>query len=230
MTQTFGENGNVIPITIVKAGEGVVVQVKQKKKDGYNAVQFGFNEGSKNVNKPVSGHVKGMLDRPVLREMRVDDASSFSAGQKFGLANFAAGEKVSVSGISKGQGFAGVVKRHGFHGGPKTHGNKHSLRSGGSIGSTDSARVFPGMRMPGKMGATRITVSNLEIIEVDPENGLIKIKGAVPGARNGLVEIRGQGDMIAAEDKGLNSKAEGQKEEQPEKAVKEEKKKEEEKK
>ena len=222
MTQSYGEKGQVIPVTIVKVEQGTVTQIKEKEKDGYVSVQFGFNEGSKNVNKSILGHVKGLVKRPKLKEMRVEDASSFEIGQKYDLSSFEVGEKISASGISKGKGYAGVVKKYGFRGNKATHGNKHSLRSPGSIGATDAARVFPGMRMAGHMGAERVTISNLEVIEINPKEGLIIIKGAVPGARNGIVEIKSEGnmkpiadntDLADSAEKKDNKEGEGRKEE-----------------
>jgi len=209
MTQIFAEDGSVVPVTAVKVGNGVVTQIKNEKKEGYNALQLGFSEAGKHINKAMQGHIKGLLSNPELREVRVENVENFEKGQIFGLDSFEVGEKISVSGLTKGQGYAGVVKRHGFHGSSKTHGAKHSLRSPGSIGSTDSARVFPGKRMSGHMGNVRATVINLEIAEIDKENGIIKIKGAVPGARNGLVEIRGEGEMKVISD---DSKKEATKE------------------
>lgn len=195
MTQVYADDGSVVPVTSVKVGAGAVIQVKDEKKHGYKAVQLGFSEGSKHVNKAMKGHVKDLVDCPRLIEMQVQDASKFEKGQKIDLDSFDKGEKVQVSGVSKGKGFQGVVKRHGFSGADASHGTKHHERAPGSIGATDPARVFPGKKMPGRMGGTRVTVSNLEIAEVDTKNGVIKIKGAVPGARNGLVEIRAEGDM-----------------------------------
>jgi len=197
MTQMYAEDGSVIPVTAIKVGSGVVTQVKTEKKDGYNSVQLGFSEGSNHINKAAKGHIKDLLDNPKLIEIRCDDVSAFEKGQKFSLDSFEKGEKISVSGITKGQGFAGVVKRHGFSGADASHGTKHHERSPGSIGATDAARVFPGKKMPGHMGNVRATIINLEIAEIDKEKGLIMIKGAVPGARNGLVEIRAEGDMKA---------------------------------
>ena len=220
MTQDYGEKGEVIPVTIVKVANGTVTQVKSAEKDGYVSVQFAFNEGSKHVNKSILGHVKGLVERPKLREMRLEDASKFEVGQKYDLSSFEEGEKIAVSGTSKGKGYAGVVKRYGFRGNKATHGNKHSLRSPGSIGATDAARVFPGKRMAGHMGAERVTVSNLEIVKIDPKEGIIMIKGAVPGARNGIVEIHSEGDMKVMEDKVQNEEGKDKKEEK----VKEDKK------
>ncbi len=201
MTQTFGENGNVIPITRIQVAEAVAIQVKDKKRDGYSAVQLGFNLGPKHTSKSVAGHVKGRVSRPVLREARTDgDASGAAPGQSYDLGSFEVGEKVTVAGISKGRGFAGVVKRHHFAGSPKTHGHKHDLRAPGSIGSTDAQRVFPGKRMAGRMGAERVSITNLRIAAIDPGEGIIAIRGAVPGPRNGLVEIRAQGEMKPKEE------------------------------
>jgi len=197
----YAENGNVVPVTKILVGKAVTTQVKNKKSDGYSAVQLGFNEGSKHTTKSLTGHVKSMIERPVMREIRLDDSSAFEVGQTYNLSSFAVGEKVSVSGISKGRGFQGVVKRHHFGGSPKTHGHKHDLRAPGSIGSTDAQRVFPGKRMAGRMGADRVTIKNLVIAEIDLENGLIYVRGAVPGARTGLVEISGEGDMKALDTK-----------------------------
>jgi len=195
MTQISAPDGSVVPVTMVKVGAGVVTQVKNREQDGYVAVQLGWEEGSKHVSKGVAGHVKGALQRPKLRELRSDDVAAFSLGQKFDVSIFAPGDKIDVVGVSKGKGFAGVVKRHHFHGSPKTHGHKHDLRAAGSIGPTDPQRVLPGVRMPGRMGGERVTVSNQTIAKIDIEQGLLYIKGAVPGARNGLVMIYGEGEM-----------------------------------
>jgi|TARA_Y100000310_G_C20703765_1_gene832658 large subunit ribosomal protein L3 len=197
MTQLYGPNGNVIPVTTVKIGTGVVTQVKNQERDGYTAVQMGFSEGSKNINKPMQGHVKNLVKNPKLRELRDEKVDQFEVGQKYDLTSFEVGDTVAVSGVSKGKGFQGVVKRHGFSGADASHGTKHHERAPGSIGATDPARVFPGKKMPGRMGGARVTVKNLEIAGIDKENNLLMIKGAVPGARNGLVEIRAQGDMSA---------------------------------
>jgi len=200
MTQLYAEDGSVVPVTVVSAAPGVVVQVKTPEQDGYAAVQFGFEVGSKHASRAVLGHIKGKLKCPYMRELRIDDTSAFSVGQRYDLTSFIAGDMVAVSGTSKGRGFAGVVKRHGFHGSAKTHGHKHDLRAPGSIGSTDSARVFPGMRMAGRMGGTRVTVPNLRIAQVDADSGLLYIRGAVPGSRNGIIEIRAEGEMSPVEE------------------------------
>lgn len=195
MTQIFDSAGKMTPVTAVKVSAGAVTQVKTVERDGYAAVQLGFNEGAKHASRAVLGHVKNLVARPVLRELRVDNAESFKIGDKYGLANFSVGDIVSATGVSKGKGFAGVVKRHHFHGSPKTHGHKHDLRAPGSIGSTDAQRVFPGRKMAGRMGGEQVTVKNLQIAAVDSDKGLLMIKGAVPGARNGLVIIKGEGEM-----------------------------------
>lgn len=197
MTQIFDADGKMTPVTAVRVSAGAVTQVKTAARDGYAAVQLGFNEGAKHTSRAVLGHVKNLLARPVLRELRLDNADSFKVGGKYDLANFSAGDIVSVTGVSKGKGFAGVVKRHHFHGSPKTHGHKHDLRAPGSIGSTDAQRVFPGRKMAGRLGGEQATIKNLQIAKVDAEQSLLYIKGAVPGARNGLVIIKGEGEMKA---------------------------------
>ncbi|MBI2637118.1 MAG: 50S ribosomal protein L3 [Parcubacteria group bacterium] len=197
MTQLYGESGDVIPVTAIRVRGAVAVQVKTPSRDGYAAVQLGFAEGGKHTAKPVAGHVKELVERPVLRELRVSDPGAFAVGNRYDLSSFSVGEKVSVSGISKGRGFQGVVKRHHFSGSPATHGHKHDLRAPGSIGSTDAQRVFPGKRMAGRMGGERVTTANLTIASIDARGGLLYVRGAVPGARNGLLEIRGEGDMKA---------------------------------
>ncbi len=195
MANIYDDNGNVVPVTEVKVGKGTIVQVKYEKKDGYKAVQLGFEEGSKNVNQAISGHVKKLVKNPLLREVRVENTNKFQAGQEYDASILEKGEKVTISGISKGRGFQGVVKRHGFHGSDKTHGTKHHLRAPGSIGATDPERVFPGVKMAGRMGGYRATVKNLEIADIDFDRGVVKIKGAVPGARGGLVEILAEGEI-----------------------------------
>ncbi len=197
MTRIFGERGRVIPVTVIEAGPCYVTQVKSEETDGYNAVQLGFDETKeKRVTKPVLGHLKkaGVKPLRVLREFRdfeLDD--EVQLGQEIRVDIFKEGDKVSVTGYTKGRGFAGVVKRHGFGGGPKTHGQSDRWRAPGSIGqSSFPSRVLKGLRMAGRMGNTRVTVKNLEVVKVDPENNLLVIKGAVPGAIKGIVTIRKQ--------------------------------------
>jgi len=201
MSQVYAEDRTIVPVTIVRVGAGVVTQIKTVDTDGYAAVQVGYNEGSKHVTASVRGHVKGAVTRPYLKEFRVQNADAFSVGQVYDASGFEPGDVVSVTGTSKGRGFSGVVKRHHFSGSPKTHGHKHDSRAPGSIGSTDSARVFPGMRMAGRFGAEQVTVKNLKIVSIDAENGTIAVKGALPGPRGSVVIISGDGEMKPVSDK-----------------------------
>lgn len=196
MTQIFQEDGKVVPVTTVLAEPNVVVQIKTNEKEKYNAVQVGFG-GGKNINKSQLGHLKGLRPAKIVREFRVDadDVASIKRGDSITVEAFAKNDEVKVTGVSKGKGFQGVVRRHGFHGSPATHGHKDQLRMPGSIGATDPARVFKGMRMAGHMGDDQITVSGLEIIDIDIAKNLLYIKGAVPGARNGLLLISAPGKM-----------------------------------
>lgn len=190
MTQIFDDTGEVIPVTIIEAGPCYVTQIKTAKRDGYAAIQLGFGQ-AKRVNKPRRGHLpKGVPDLRYLREISVDDISAYEVGQKLDAGLFAVGDLVDVSGVSKGKGFAGVMKRHGFRGGPKTHGQSDRARAPGSIGSTSTpGRVWKGMRMAGHLGLQRTTVQNLEVVLVDPERNLLAVKGAVPGAKGGLLTV-----------------------------------------
>lgn len=191
MTQIFDDIGEVIPVTIIEAGPCYVTQIKTKEKDGYQAIQLGFGE-AKRLNKPERGHLpKGVPDLRYLREFRIDDVSVYELGQKIDAGTFSVGELVDVTGTSKGKGFAGVMKRHGFRGGPATHGQSDRARAPGSIGATSTpGRVFKGKRMPGHMGSQRTTVQNLKVAIVDPERNLLAVKGAVPGAKGGLVTVK----------------------------------------
>ncbi len=192
MTQVFDEKGVVHPVTAIKAGPIFVTQVKTKKSDGYNAIQVGFGtKNPKNINKAVKGHVKE-LNPVVLREYRTDSEPTFKVGDSIDLSTFTSGDKIAVSSISKGKGFQGVVKRHGFKGGPRSHGQKHSEREPGSIGGggRDGGRVAKGKRMAGRMGGVRITVKGLTVVSLNPKSGEMFIRGAVPGRRGTLVEIR----------------------------------------
>jgi large subunit ribosomal protein L3 len=194
MTQIFDEHGEVIPVTVIEAGPCYVTQKKTLERDGYTAVQLGFEQIEPGrANKPKLGHL-AKNDLPPLRHLRefaVVDHSDLSEGQKLDVSVFEAGDHVDVSGTSKGRGFAGVVKRHGFGGGPKTHGQSDRWRAPGAISSGSTpGRVFKGLRMAGRMGGDRVTVQNLEVVLVDPERNLLAVKGAVPGARNGLLIIR----------------------------------------
>jgi len=196
MTQIFDEKGEVVPVTVIEAGPCFVAQIKTVERDGYTAVQLGFEEAKpRRLTQPQLKHLQ-KSNLPALRHLREirlapDDLADLEEGQKLTVALFEPGEYVDVAGISKGRGFAGVVKRYGFAGGPKTHGQSDRHRAPGSIGAcTTPGRVFKGKRMPGRMGGDRVTVQNLEVVMVDPERNLLAIRGAVPGAKNGLVEIR----------------------------------------
>lgn len=197
MTQVFDGAGNVIPVTVVEAGPCWVTQVKTTETDGYEAIQVGFEE-ARNVAKPQQGHFEKVGVRMLrhLAEWRVEDASSFAAGQRLDAGMFEAGEKVKVTGVSKGKGFQGVMKRHGFRGGPKTHGQSDRPRAPGSIGAgTTPGRIIKGLRMAGKMGNEQVTVRGLLVVRSDANRNLLLIKGAVPGPRNGLVTVsKGQVD------------------------------------
>ena len=196
MTQVWSGD-KVVAVTPVLAGPCVVAQVKNKSKDGYEAVQIAYGtRKEKNINKPQLGHVKDLGIKPAhMKEFRVDNVAAFKKGDVISAETFAAGDIVNVTGISKGKGFAGVVKRHGFHGFRKTHGNKDQERMPGSIGPKGPAHVFKGTRMGGRMGGDRVTTINLEIVSVDGEKNIIYVKGAVPGAINGLIMITGKGDI-----------------------------------
>jgi large subunit ribosomal protein L3 len=194
MTQVFDERGEIIPVTAIEAGPCYVTQKKTVERDGYTAVQLGFEEVKPGrLNKPKLGHLakNNLPSLRHLREFRVDDHADLDEGQKLDASVFEVGDCVDVTGISKGRGFAGAVKRHGFSGGPKTHGQSDRWRAPGAIsaGSTPG-RVFKGLRGPGRMGNEQVTVQNLEVVLVDPERNLLAVKGAVPGARDGLLIIR----------------------------------------
>jgi large subunit ribosomal protein L3 len=189
MTQLFSDDGRVEAVTVIEAGPCTVTQVKTAANEGYSAAQLGFGE-AKRLKAPQRGHLKELGQFKYLREFRVDDTESIEVGQKVDVSLFQPGDLVDVTGVSKGKGFAGVVKRHHFAGGPKTHGQSDRHRAPGSIGATTSpGRVFKGTRMAGHMGNRRVTVQRLEIFEADPERNLLLVKGAVPGARNGLLII-----------------------------------------
>jgi large subunit ribosomal protein L3 len=194
MTRVFNQEGQAIAVTVIEAGPCPVVQVKTREKEGYDAVQLGFGQKRKKlVTLPLLGHFAKAKVEPqrILREIRTENASKFKMGEKLGVDLFSVGEKVSVSGISKGLGFQGGVRRHKFHGGPKTHGQSDRLKAPGSIGgSSYPSRVFKGQRMAGRMGGEKLTVRNLTVVGVDPEKSLLLIKGAVPGKRNSYLTIR----------------------------------------
>lgn len=205
MSQVFREDGTVVPVTKVQAGPCTVTQVKTKGNDNVSAVQIGFGTQQLfRLNKAQQGHLKGIDPVRTMRDVKTEnDDHGLNRGDQFTVEIFEAGEKVQVTGTSKGRGFQGVVKRHGFKGSKATHGNKDQLRMPGSIGATGPARVFKGTRMGGHMGDDQVTVQNLEIVEVRPETNEVLIKGAVPGARGGLVMIytpEGQIEVKKAEE------------------------------
>lgn len=193
MTQVFRENGEVVPVTVIQVGPCVVTQIRTKDRDGYEAVQIGFEEvPARKLTRPQQGHLRGTgkLLRH-LREFGADDVSAHTVGDVLSVEMFQAGQHVDISGNSKGRGFAGVVKRHGFRGGPKTHGQSDRHRAPGSIGAgTTPGRVWKGQRMAGRMGGKRVTVQNLEVVEVIPDQNLLLVQGSVPGARRGLLYVR----------------------------------------
>jgi large subunit ribosomal protein L3 len=192
MTRLWKDD-KVVPVTVLKAGPCVVVQKKTVEKDGYNAVQLGFEEVSeKKLTKPLLGVFKKANVKPmrVLKEFRVDNVDEYSVGQEITVAIFQEGDKIDITGWTKGRGFAGAMKRWNFQGGPKSHGAKFH-RELGSVGQhTEPARIFKGKKMPGRYGNERVTILNSEVVKVDPENNLIAVKGGVPGARGSLVLIR----------------------------------------
>jgi len=190
MTQICGDNGEAGAVTAIEAGPCTVVQVKTAANGGYNAVQLGFGQ-AKRLNSPQRGHLKGLGQFRYLREFRTDDIETVKVGDKVDVSLFQVGDLVDITGVSKGKGFAGVVKRHHFAGGPKTHGQSDRHRAPGSIGATTSpGRVFKGMRMAGHMGNSQVTVRHLEVFKADPARNLLVVRGAVPGATNGLLLIR----------------------------------------
>ncbi|EFL51583.1 50S ribosomal protein L3 [Solidesulfovibrio fructosivorans JJ]] len=197
MTRVFGDDGSIIPVTVIEAGPCPVTQVKTEEKDGYNAMQIGFDTiPERKVNKPEKGHMDkaGRGYFRTLRELRCDGPAAFELGMDVTVDIFAPGETVKITGTSIGKGFAGVMKRHNFAGLKKTHGTEKAHRSGGSIGNnTEPGKVMKGKRMAGHMGARTVTVSGIQVVDVRPEMNLILVKGQVPGPRNCVVMVRKQG-------------------------------------
>jgi large subunit ribosomal protein L3 len=193
MTQIFEESGDATPVSVIQAGPCPIVQIKTLENDGYSAIQIGYNETKKSrIRKPAEGHFKKSGANPtrVLKEIRVEDPAQFKVGEVLDVKVFEGAERVHIVGMSKGRGFAGTVKRHGFSRGPETHGSKN-IREPGSVGMCATpSRIHKGKRLPGRMGGKRTTVRNLKIVQIDAENHLIYVKGAVPGANNGIVFIR----------------------------------------
>lgn len=202
MSQIFTEAGDVIPVTIIQSGSCVVTQMKTKERDGYEAIQIGFEEKKRNVTKPLRGHFgrSGVTPRRYLREFSLESAPEVSEGAEINVDTFQEGELVDVRGTTKGRGFAGVVRRHRFGGGPASHGHT-SHREGGSIGQcADPSEVWKGQGMPGQMGAVVRSVQSLKIVKIDVEKNLLFIRGSVPGPNGGLVEvckaIKGSGKTV----------------------------------
>jgi large subunit ribosomal protein L3 len=192
MLQHFKDDGSVVAATIIVAEANVVTQVRTKERDGYSAIQLGFGRAKKpeRMTKAELGHLKDLPPMRVLREVRLDDIAGFATGQEIGVDRFTPGDKVHVSGVSKGKGFQGPVHLHHFTRGPKSHGSDH-LRRQGSVGSgTTPGRVLKGLRMAAHQGADKVTVRNLEILRSDPARSLLVIAGAVPGGKNGIVMVR----------------------------------------
>jgi large subunit ribosomal protein L3 len=194
MTQVFDDEGRMVPVTVVQAGPCVVTRVRTPDADGYSAVQLGFGQiDPRKVNKPLTGHFEkaGVTPRRHIVELRTDDAAEYELGQEITVEVFEAGQRVDVTGRSKGKGTAGVMKRHGFKGLSASHGTQRKHRSPGSIGGCATpGRVFKGLRMAGRHGNARTTVQNLTVHAIDAEKGLLLIKGAVPGPNGGLILVR----------------------------------------
>ncbi|WP_116247430.1 50S ribosomal protein L3 [Nocardiopsis sp. FIRDI 009] len=194
MTQVFDDAGKIVPVTVLKAGPCVVSRIRTPDTDGYSAIQLGYGQiNPRKVNKPLGDYLRkhDLTPRRHYVEVRTEDASEYQLGQEISADSFESGQKVDVTGKSKGKGFAGVMKRHGFRGLSATHGTQRKHRSPGSIGGCATpGRVFKGMRMAGRMGNVRKTVQNLTVHSVDAEKGLILVKGAVPGPNGGLVLVR----------------------------------------
>ncbi|GAB6138719.1 50S ribosomal protein L3 [Halanaerobaculum tunisiense] len=192
MTQVFADNGEVIPVTVVEAGPCPVIQKKTEEVDGYTAVQLGFEDAKvSRVNKPLQGHFEkyGIEPKKYIKEFRIDGVEELETGAEVAVDTFTPGDKIDVTGTSKGKGFTGTVKRWNFNMGPKTHGSRN-YRLPGSIGqSADPSRVFKGKKMAGRMGREKVTIQNLEVVKVDPEKNLLLVKGSVPGPKENLLTI-----------------------------------------
>ena len=194
MTQIFGKNGEMIPVTVIQAGPCRVIHRKSKEKHGYDSVQLGYEEtDEKKISKPVAGHFKKHKSLPYkyLHEFRLKVYKDINEGEVFNVSMFKKNELLKVTGISKGKGFQGVIKRHGHHGGKATHGVHESFRGPGSIGQCATpARVFKGKKLPGHMGMQKVSALNVKVIKVNIEKNLVMVKGAVPGHRNSIVRLR----------------------------------------
>ncbi|CEI74368.1 MULTISPECIES: 50S ribosomal protein L3 [Romboutsia] len=192
MTQIFTEEGIVVPVTVVEAGPVVVTQVKTTEKDGYNAVQVGFEDAKeKSLNKPQKGHLAAAnVLKKHLKEFRVESTEEYSVGQEIKADLFAAGEKIDVTGTSKGKGFQGPIKRHGQSRGPESHGSRYHRRPGSMGACSFPGRVFKNKKLAGHMGSVKVTIQNLEVVKVDADKNLILVKGAIPGAKGSVVTIK----------------------------------------
>ena len=193
MTQIFNEDGVLTPVTVLQAGPCVVTQVKTVENDGYRAVQVGFvDKREKLVTKPLKGHFDkaGVSYKRYVRELKLEDAESYTLAQEIKADIFAAGDKIDVTAISKGKGFQGAIKRHGQHRGPMAHGSKFHRHAGSNGACSDPSKVFKGKKMPGQMGHKRITIQNLEVVRVDADKNLLLVKGAVPGPKKALVTVK----------------------------------------
>jgi len=193
MTQIFDNEGKAVPVTVIAANPNIVVQKKTIENEGYEAIQVGFDDkAEKKVTKPLKGHFAKakVATKRYLREFRLEDAASYEVGQEIKVDIFKEGDRVDISGVSKGKGFAGAIKRHNFHRGPMKHGSKYHRWAGSMGASSSPSRTIPGKKLPGHMGAENTTVVNLEVVKVDPEKNIILVKGGVPGIRGSLVMIK----------------------------------------
>ncbi|MCG8684652.1 MAG: 50S ribosomal protein L3 [Desulfobacterales bacterium] len=193
MTNVFSSDGRLVPVTVLQVGPCVVTQVKTEETDGYTALQLGFDEKPvERLNKPIAGHLKKATDKGfrVMKEFRTDSVEEVEAGATLGVDMFSVGEKVTVTGISKGRGFQGTIKRHGFSRGPETHGNRNHRKPGSVGNSAWPGKIIKGKKMPGHMGVDKTTVKNLTIVDIKHDDNLILVKGAVPGFKTGVVEVR----------------------------------------
>ncbi len=223
MTQIW-RNDVVVPVTRIQVEPCIVTQVKTVARDGYRAIQVATGSRKvKNIAKPQRGHFGDWGNFQYLREFNLDQEkgqpeASLQAGQQIALSTFVPGDRVQVTSTSKGRGFQGVVKRHGFHGQGRTHGVKDQQRMPGSVGATGPAHIFKGTRMAGRMGGEQVTIKNLEVVEIDEQNGFLYLKGAVPGWRTGWVSVYGEGDLVIAQ---ANSETPAEVEQSVEEAVEE---------
>ena len=208
MTQIFDEAGHVIPVTVIQAGPCTVVQKKTAEKDGYNAVQLGYGDiEERKLTKPEAGHLKkaGVAPKKVLKEFKLDNCDALNVGDEVKADAFAAGDRVDVTGISKGKGYAGVVKRYNAGRTPTSHGGGPVHRHAGSMGVIDPAHIFKGKIGAGHMGVDQVTVLNLDVVQVDPELGIIAVRGAIPGPKGGIVYLRNS--VINVKEKGAAANA-----------------------